>query len=88
MNDRYSPIVVGIALSLYGYNVSPLHRACRLYDHFQGNCMELEDLLFVLSGPRAAYAMTELPLPTALVYLQHALEAYGEEAFRRVTFVG
>lgn len=86
MNNVYSPVAVGIALALYGFNVSPLDRARRLYDHFQGECMELDELVRVLDGPRLAYAMTELPLATARVYLQHALETYGEEALQRVAF--
>lgn len=86
MNAVYSPVAVGVALSLYGFNVSPLDRAQRLYDHFAGRCMELDELVAVLDGPRLAYAMTELPLPTARVYVQHALETYGEEALRRVAF--
>ena len=58
-----------------------------LYEHFDGECMDQDDLLRILSD-RAAYAMTELPLPTAAVYLVHALERYGEEAQHRVGFGG
>lgn len=77
-------LTVGIALSLYAYNVSPVDRATALFQHFNGNCMELDDMveLFVRRG---AYAMTKLPFPTAVIYLQQALEKYGAEARNRVT---
>ena len=83
---HFSAVAVGIALSLYAFNVSPSERAQRLYDHFKGNCMELSDLVRIMDGPRVGYAMTELPLPTARVYVQHALETYGDEALHRVAF--
>ena len=80
----YSPIEVAVALSLYGYNVSPAIRTMRLVRHFNGDCMEPEDLCQILSGERVAYAATELPQPTAEVYVAHALEHYGAEARERV----
>lgn len=86
-DTHYSAVAVGIALSLYAFNVAPLTRAQRLYDHFEGECMELVDLVRILAD-RPGYAMTELPLPTARVYLQHALETYGAEATHRVAFGG
>ena len=80
----YSPIEVATALSLYGYNVPGLERARKLFDHFEGHCMDLEELVDVLSSSRLAFAATELPFPTAEVYMQHALERYGTEATERV----
>lgn len=82
----YSPVVVGVALSLYAFNVAPRQRAQKLYDHFDGACMDLADLERLMEGPWVGYAMTELPMPTATVYVQHALERYGAEALHRVTF--
>lgn len=82
---HFSAVAVGVALSLYAYNVSPSDRAKRLYDHFKGACMDLEDLERILDS-RVGYAMTELPLPSAKVYVQQALETYGEEALHRVAF--
>lgn len=79
----YTPIEVAIALSLYAYNVSPGVRSEKLYDHFDGNCAELVELASVLDF-REAYAATEFAYPTAKVYVDHALEHYGEEAKRRV----
>ena len=78
----YKPIEVATALALYGYNISPVVRATKLFDHFQGNCMEINDLFNIMSYS-PAWAATELPYPTAVVYVDHALERYGEEAIER-----
>jgi hypothetical protein len=82
MND-YSPLDVAVALSLYAYNVDPTSRALKLYRHFHGECMEMDELIGILAGPRGIYAATELPAPTAAVYVTHALETYGPEARER-----
>lgn len=81
---QYSPLAVAIALSLYAYNVSPDVRAKKLYDHFAGACLDLEDLVRAMEGNQLAYAATELPIPTARVYVQHALDRYGQEAQSRI----
>jgi len=80
--NYYEPIEVAMALSLYAYNVSAGERAQKLYDHFEGDCMEPHHLLLILME-RGAYAATEFPYPTAAVYVQHALERCGEEAKQR-----
>ena len=77
----YTPLEVAIALSLYFYNVSPLDRARRLHEHFNGCCAELDELTWMCG---MAWVVTDLPYPTAKVYVQHALERYGEEARERV----
>jgi hypothetical protein len=83
MTRQYKPIEVAVALLLYGYNVSPLVRAEKLYEHFEGRCAEVMDILDILMNSPTSVA-TELAMPTALVYVNHALEKYGEEATRRV----
>lgn len=83
MTRQYKPIEVAVALSLYAYNVSPLTRAEKLYTHFEGRCAEVTDMLYILMNSPNSVA-TELAMPTALVYVNHALEKYGEEAARRV----
>ncbi len=76
---NYEPVEVGVALSLYGYNVSPIERAKKLFDHFKGDCAELESLVHTLTNMQS-HAMTDLALPTAEVYVIHALAKYGDEA--------
>ncbi len=82
--EAFSPIEVAIALSLYAYNVRPGERAQKIYDHFRGDCAELDDLFYV-AHEQAAFAATELAYATAKVYVSHALERYGEEARRRAS---
>ncbi len=81
--QMYTPLEVAVALSLYAYNVSGGERAQKLYDHFEGRCMEIGDMVVSLvTSP--CYVVTEFPMPTAAIYVQHALEKYGEEAINRV----
>ena len=79
---NYTPIEVAVALSLYGYNVSPGERAEKIYDHFKGNCAEPEDLVQMME--HYGCAPTALAMPSAVVYVQHAMDKYGEEARERV----
>lgn len=79
----YTPLEAAIAVSLYGYNVSPTTRAIKLHKHFDGLCADMETLVDILST-RLAFWATELAMPTAQVYVEHALEKYGEEARVRV----
>lgn len=74
-------LTAATAMSLYRYNVDPATRAEKLYEHFKGACAEPADLLALVDNPCWA---TEMPHPTALVYLRHAMERYGIEAAERV----
>ena len=80
----YTPIEVAISLSLYAYNVSPVERARRVYDHFQGDCADMDELVRIMSD-YSGYAATELAYPSAAVYVQQALEECGEAAAERVS---
>ncbi len=80
---NYTPIETAIALALYAYNVSAVTRGAKLYNHFEGDCMEPEELVHVCHE-RAHAIATELPFPSAVVYVFHALEQYGEEAREKV----
>lgn len=82
-DQNYSPIEVAVAIALYGYNVPTADRAAKLYNHFKGHCAELYEIIHILSFS-PAYAATSLAMPTAALYVQHALEKYGEEAKNRV----
>ncbi len=82
LSEKYSPFDVAVALSLYAYNVAPSIRAEKIWEHFNGDCAELCDLRFTLTQS-GAYAATELAPPSAVVYVQHALEKYGDEAKER-----
>lgn len=79
---QFDPIVVAVALSLYAYNVSPMERANKIYEHFRGDCLELHELVRIMSDD-AAYAATQLPYQSAVLYVLHALEKYGLEAHHR-----
>ena len=78
------PLEQAIAISLYGYNTSAMERAQKLYDHFDGDCMEVRDMIAIMVS-RAGYIATEFPAPTAEIYIKHAIDRYGEEAVDRVT---
>ena len=86
MNEipHYTPIEVAVALSLYAFNVSPAVRAQRIYDHFDGDCAELVDLVEICAREQGAFAATELAMPSAIVYVEHALLRYGYEARERI----
>ncbi len=70
-----------IAMSLYIYNVSPGLRAEKLYSHFKGACAEPDELLTLVD---LSYWATHMAFPTSVVYMEHALERYGEEARERI----
>ena len=74
-------LVAAVAMSLYIFNVSPGVRAEKLYEHFSGMCAEPHDLLRLVDNHCWA---TEMAAPTALVYMQHALDKYAGEAEERV----
>lgn len=79
----YSPLETAVALSLYGFNVSPVDRAQAIYDYFEGACADLAELVEILHL-RGQFAATELAMPSAQVYVRQALNRYGEEARNRV----
>ncbi len=76
---NYEPVEVGVALSLYGFNVDPVERAKLLFDHFRGDCAEPGTIVETLTN-KPAYAMTHLAPPTAEVYVIQALARYGDQA--------
>lgn len=77
------PLVVAVALARYSYNVSPGERAEKLYEHFEGQCAEPDDLLRVMLTDKM-FMTTELAPPTGAVFVNHALEKYADEAARHV----
>lgn len=79
----YTPIEVAISLSLYAYNVSPVERARRVYEHFNGDCADMDELVRIMSD-YSGLAATELSYPSAAIYVQQALEECGELASDRV----
>ena len=79
---NYTPLQVAVALSLYAYNVDSVTRAKAIYQHFDGECLEMEELIALFEKNRA-WICTELPAPSAAVYVQQALARYGDEAVRR-----
>lgn len=81
MNFIEQALVAATAMSLYRYNVPPKERAQKLYDEFEGECMEMPEMLRAVEDP---YWATAMPHPTAMQYMTHALDRYVEEATRRV----
>lgn len=77
------PFVVAVALARYSYNVPPGHRAEALYEHFEGRCAEPDDLLRIMLTDKM-FMTTELAPPTGAVFVNHALEKYGDEAAKWV----
>lgn len=77
-------LIAATAMSLYIYNVSADKRAEKLYHHFADQglpCGDPDDFLRWVDMP---YWATEMPAPTALVYLEHAVTRYGAEAEDRL----
>lgn len=93
MEDAYGPdtrtasstvqeaLVAAMAMALYKYNVSPRERADKLLTHFNGDCMEADEMLAAVDDPCWA---TVMPAPTALIYMAHAMDVYAKEAAKRV----
>jgi hypothetical protein len=81
--EPWRPIEVAMALSLYAYNVAADKRARSIWNHFQGDCADICDLLATMRSTRVAFAATELAAPSAAAYVEQALEVYGEEARER-----
>lgn len=80
MSGKYD-IAPAIAMSLYQYNTPAPFRAEKLYRAFRGNCLPLDELTQLVDSANWATAM---PYPTASLYLGHAMEKYGAEAYQRV----
>lgn len=74
-------LIEATAMALYIFMVSPHNRAKKLYEHFDGACAEMQDMIRYVD--RAFWA-TEMPFPTVVIYMQHAMDRYGEEAAQRV----
>ena len=70
-----------VAMSLYQFNVNPMARAEKLYKEFDGQCAEMDEMLLLVDYKHWA---TQMAMPTAKMYLEHALERYGFEARQRV----
>lgn len=83
MDNMTNNMIVATALALYKYNASVMERATKIYDHFKGNCAELEDLVFTLHNYQGS-EVTALPYPSAKVYVEHAMERYASEAMERI----
>ena len=81
-----APVVVAVALALYGYNVSPLERAKKIVEHLHEGKWEMYDVqpLTDILIRSTAYAATELDPELASIYVCQAMEKYGEEAVNRV----
>ncbi len=77
------PLVVAVALARYSYNVSPGERAEKLYEHFEGDCAEPDELLRIMLTDKM-FMSTELAPPTGAVFVNHALEVYADEAAKWV----
>ncbi len=79
-----SSFIAAYAMSLYIFNVSPTVRARALYNSFierELPCGTLEDFDSWVDKP---YWASHMPLPTAVLYMTHALARYGSEAEERV----
>ena len=74
------PIDAHIAMSLYQYNINSFERADKIFQHFSGQCYDMIELVRLVDSKHWA---TEMPQPTAKVYLQHALDRYRDEARER-----
>lgn len=90
--NAYTPFQTALALSLYGYNVSPYDRACKQMEiltvpyNMHSDDTYKDDFfseIMSLFSLKPAYIMTELPYEEAVIYLYHALVTYGEEAVDR-----
>jgi hypothetical protein len=75
-------LIACVAVSLYHYNVAPRDRALKLHEEFNGACAETDELTRWCAEP--TYWATEMPTPTAMAYLKHAMKRYGAEAEKRV----
>jgi len=73
-------IIAAMAISLYQYNINSFERADKLFQHFQGNCAEMFELIQLVDSK---YWATEMAYPTAKIYIEHAMERYGAEAAER-----
>ncbi len=83
----YGPMEVAIALALYDHNTSAVARAKRLEQALPTEGIDVHQLTGILTGDAISFA-TRLHPVVAETYMRFALEAYGEEAKRRVAESG
>ena len=84
LEERPSSIEVAIALSLYGYNVSPLKRAQDLLAVRDPHAVPSYIAEIAEKMVKAGFVPTELGFNWATTYVDQALERYGQEAVKRV----
>ena len=81
------PMEVAIALALYDHNVSAVARAKRLEQALPSEDVDVHTVTALLESSAITFALRMHPT-VAETYMRFALEAYGQEAKRRVAESG